>query len=87
MTITTLAITGIIAPIILSSLGVWYGYYEAKAHGFWATPKQTHEGRRHRRKQPPVDLDGTNGVVEVKGQPCGPGAPIAPLIFALAPTS
>ncbi|MET0996706.1 MAG: hypothetical protein ABWY20_22745, partial [Mycobacterium sp.] len=32
-----------------------------------------------------VDLDGTNGVVEVKGQPCGPGKPIASLIFALAP--
>ena len=31
-----------------------------------------------------VGTDGMNGVVEVKGQPCGPGAPIAPLIFALA---
>ena len=34
-----------------------------------------------------VDLDGMNGVVEVKGQPCGPGAPIAPLVFALATTT
>jgi hypothetical protein len=34
-----------------------------------------------------VGLDGTNGVVEVKGEPCGPGKPVAPLIFALAPTS
>jgi len=33
-----------------------------------------------------VDTAGSNGVVEVKGQPCGPGAPITPLIFALAPT-
>lgn len=32
-----------------------------------------------------VNTDGTGGVVEVKGQPCGPGQPIAPLIFALAP--
>ena len=31
-----------------------------------------------------VGTDGMNGVVEVKGQPCGPGAPIAPLVFALA---
>ncbi len=30
-----------------------------------------------------VDLDGMNGVVEVKGQPCGPGKPVAPLIFNL----
>ena len=30
-----------------------------------------------------VDLDGMSGVVEVKGQPCGPGQPIAPLIFNL----
>ena len=30
-----------------------------------------------------VDIDGMNGVVEVKGQPCGPGQPIAPLIFNL----
>jgi hypothetical protein len=34
-----------------------------------------------------VKLDGTGGVVEVKGHPCGPGAPIAPLVFALAPAS
>ena len=32
-----------------------------------------------------VKLDGTGGVVEVKGEPCGPGQPIAPLVFALAP--
>ena len=31
-----------------------------------------------------VDLDGMNGVVEVKGQPCGPSQPISPLVFALA---
>jgi hypothetical protein len=31
-----------------------------------------------------VDTDGMNGMVEVKGQPCGPGQPIAPLVFALA---
>ena len=30
-----------------------------------------------------VDIDGMNGVVEVKGQPCGPGQPIAPLVFNL----
>ena len=30
-----------------------------------------------------VGLDGMDGVVEVKGQPCGPGQPIAPLIFNL----
>jgi hypothetical protein len=30
-----------------------------------------------------VDLDGMNGIVEVKGQPCGPGVAIAPLIFNL----
>ena len=34
-----------------------------------------------------VGIDGTGGVVDVKGQPCGPGQPIAPLIFALAPTT
>jgi hypothetical protein len=34
-----------------------------------------------------VDLDGMNGIVEVKGQPCGPGRAIAPLIFALAPST
>ena len=32
-----------------------------------------------------VKLDGTGGVVEVKGEPCGPGQPVAPLVFALAP--
>jgi len=32
-----------------------------------------------------VGVDGTGGVVEVKGQPCGPGQSIASLIFALAP--
>ena len=31
-----------------------------------------------------VDLDGMNGVVEVKGQPCGPSQPISPLVFAVA---
>ena len=31
-----------------------------------------------------VGIDGMNGVVEVTGQPCGPGAPIARLVFALA---
>ena len=30
-----------------------------------------------------VGMDGTGGVVEVKGQPCGAGQPIAPLIFNL----
>ena len=34
-----------------------------------------------------VGADGTDGVVEVKGQPCGPGAPIASLTFALAQPS
>jgi len=34
-----------------------------------------------------VNLDGTNGVVEVKGQPCGSGKPIASLMFALAPAT
>ena len=34
-----------------------------------------------------VGTDGMGGVVEVKGQPCGPGAPIAPLVFALATTT
>ena len=34
-----------------------------------------------------VKLDGTGGVVKVKGQPCGPGQGIAPLVFALAPTT
>ena len=30
-----------------------------------------------------IDTDGMGGVVEVKGQPCGPGVAIAPLIFNL----
>jgi hypothetical protein len=30
-----------------------------------------------------VDLDGMNGVIEVKGKPCGPNQPIAPLVFAM----
>jgi hypothetical protein len=34
-----------------------------------------------------VDLNGMNGVVEVMGQPCGPGQPIQSLVFALAPAS
>ena len=34
-----------------------------------------------------VDLDGTNGVVEVTGQPCGPGTPIDSLVFGLTPIS
>ena len=34
-----------------------------------------------------VGIDGMNGVVKVTGQPCGPGAPIASLVFALAPAS
>jgi hypothetical protein len=34
-----------------------------------------------------VELDGTGGVVEVKGEPCGPGVSIASLVFALAAAS
>ena len=34
-----------------------------------------------------VGTDGMGGVVEVKGQPCGPGQPIAPLVFALVTTT
>jgi hypothetical protein len=30
-----------------------------------------------------IDTDGMGGIVEVKGQPCGPGVAIAPLIFNL----
>ena len=32
-----------------------------------------------------VKTDGMSGVVEVKGGPCGPGRPIAPLVFNLTP--
>jgi hypothetical protein len=32
-----------------------------------------------------VNLDGTDGLVEVLGQPCGPGAPNVPLAFSLTP--
>ena len=34
-----------------------------------------------------VGTDGMNGVVEVTNEPCGPGAPIASLVFALAPVN
>ena len=34
-----------------------------------------------------VDLNGMNGVVEVMGQPCGPGQPIESLVFGLTPIS
>jgi len=30
-----------------------------------------------------VGIDGMGGIVEVKGQPCGGGEPVAPLIFNL----
>jgi hypothetical protein len=32
-----------------------------------------------------LNLDGTHGLVEVLGQPCGPWAPNAPLAFSLTP--